>query len=113
MSWSGDAEFARAEHVPVRLSAERARSGDSEFAVETVSGFARTAGRFAYVVVKGAGHLVPMDRPAVAAGMMGSFVEGALRGEDADRWFVRGERLEGRGSGREASAGTGSGLRRE
>ena len=66
-------------------------------------GFPRTDGRrFAYVVVKGAGHLVPMDCPAVAAGMIGSFVEGALRGEDADRWFVRGERL---GSGGRAGRG--------
>lgn len=63
LNWNGSDEYQRANKFTWRVS------GRNEPA-----GFAQQGGNLTYVVVTGAGHMVPMDVPDVAADMLHRFV---------------------------------------
>jgi len=66
LQWSGQGEFAAAQKKVWRVT-----STDVE-----VAGFVRECRGFQYVVVRGAGHIVPFDQPRRAYDMIEHFIEG-------------------------------------
>ena len=50
-----------------------------------LAGYARAVGNFSYVVVRGAGHMVPGDQPVRALDLITRFVEGRPKGPASPR----------------------------
>ena len=61
--WSRQADFVKAPKSTWHLGAD-------------LAGYARVVGNFSYVVVRGAGHMVPGDQPVRALDLITRFVEG-------------------------------------
>ena len=61
--WSRQADFVKAPKSAWHVGAD-------------LAGYARAVGNFAYVVVRGAGHMVPGDQPVRALDLITRFVEG-------------------------------------
>jgi len=66
LQWSGSAVYANASKVIWKLKPTD---------VDPV-GYARTANKFTYVVVRNAGHLLPQDQPEAAFDMITRFING-------------------------------------
>jgi vitellogenic carboxypeptidase-like protein len=62
-TWSRQADFVKAPKAAWHVGAD-------------LAGYARAVGNFAYVVVRGAGHMVPGDQPVRALDLITRFVEG-------------------------------------
>ena len=61
--WSRQADFVKAPKSAWHVGAD-------------LAGYARAVGNFSYVVVRGAGHMVPGDQPVRALDLITRFVEG-------------------------------------
>ncbi|CAG9566580.1 unnamed protein product [Danaus chrysippus] len=62
-NWSGKDEFLRSPRTPWWFN-------------NSVAGFVKSGGRFTEVLVKGAGHLVPREKPAEAKTLISYFING-------------------------------------
>merc|ERR1712167_223703 len=71
LDWSGKIAYNQARKAVWRRSANGPGSH-----LPDVAGYAREVGRFAQVVVRGAGHMVPGDQPERAYDLIQRFVSG-------------------------------------
>eukprot|EP00929_Paragymnodinium_shiwhaense_P001046 TRINITY_DN101274_c0_g1_i1.p1 TRINITY_DN101274_c0_g1~~TRINITY_DN101274_c0_g1_i1.p1 ORF type:complete len:507 (+),score=134.61 TRINITY_DN101274_c0_g1_i1:74-1522(+) len=71
LDWSGKQKFNAAKKAVWRLDSKGEGSQERD-----VAGYATEVGNFKYVVVRGAGHMVPTDQPVRAYDLITRFVEG-------------------------------------
>ncbi|CAH0748718.1 unnamed protein product [Diatraea saccharalis] len=69
LSYTGSSEFKKAKRLPWYHDGE-------------LAGYYKTAGKLTEVMIRGAGHMVPADKPAAALGLISAFVRGLSLEED-------------------------------